>query len=381
MKIIRIILKLILVLVLLAAIALGVKFYITPLRLIPYPYELSTSKDKSFDDELKKAEKAKVLIIGDQMGLELNKNLQDLEVQTQETLKTNINFFNWSKENESLARSLQKLKSLKKLPSLIIYHGGASEFFEKKFHLLDRTNILENFKKYENDQILSLLITFPDLSRMIYSNDQIIKISTEIKKDTTIYAEGERILAKDLLYKIYQYELRELLEFIKVNNSTLILITPPINYMLPPNEVCPEVNTNTIVETHQEVNDLLKNGDAKEAYGMIKELANEVVGNAQTQYLRGLAAISVGELAEAREALAMAVSFDCKPDRGDPIFNEIMKNEAKNALAFVIDFDLLGKSQIGVEPFFLNNVYPHNLYYKKINEEIFTTLKKILNIK
>lgn len=381
MKIVKLILKLLGIALLLAIVALGAKFYLSPMRIIPYPYYFTEKSDSKLEKERQMAEKAKVLILGDRMGLELNKNLKDLETRAQESLKTNLTFFNWSEENESLARTINKLKGLKKIPSLIIYHGGSREFFEKKFHLQDRATILSNFKNYDSDRILSLLITFPELSRIIYLNDTQVPLPLNPIKDPTVYAEGEKILAKDLTYKLFQYEMREFLELLKTNNSTLILITPPINYEIAPNEVCQEVSTNAIIEIHQEVNELLKNGDAKGAYALIKELSNEVVGNADTQYLRGITAMKMGDLSEAREALSLAVSFDCKPDRADPVFNEIMKNEGKKTLAFIIDFDLMGKSQIGGEPFFLNNFFPHNLYYEKINDEILITLKKILNIK
>lgn len=381
MKIVKFLVKLLGIALFLVLVAVGAKFYLSPLRIIPYPYYFAQTTNADEEKEREKAEKSKVLILGDHMGLELNKNLKELETRAQDSLKTNISFYNWAKDNESLARTIHKLKSLKKIPSIVIYHGGSSEFFEKKFQLEDRSTILANFKNYDNDRFLSLLITFPDLSRIAYLNDTQIPLSNAPKKDPTIYAEGERILTKDLTYKIYQYEMREFLEILKTNNSMLILITPPINYEIAPNEVCQEVSTNSIIEIHQEVNELLKNGDAKGAYALIKELSNEVVGNADTQYLRGITAMKMGDFSEAREALSMAVSFDCKPDRADPVFNEIMKDEGKKALAFIIDFDLMGKSHIGGEPFFLNNLFPHNLYYEKINDDILLTLKKILNIK
>ena len=381
MKIVKFIMRIIGVTLVLALVAISVKYYLSPVRIIPYPYDISFKPSSELSKEIELAQKAKVLIVGDRMGIELNKNLKDLETKVQETLKTNIHFYNWSKENESLARTIYKLKSLKKIPSIVIYHGASSEFYEKKFNLSDRSTVFTNFKNYDNDKILSLLITFPELSRIIYLNDSQVSLKEKITKNNIVLAEGEKVLAKDLTYKLFQYEMREMTEILKANNSTLIIITPPINYELPPNEVCQEVSTNSIIEIHQEANELLKNGDAKGAYALIKELSNEVVGNADTQHLLGQTALKMGNFEEARNALAMAVSFDCKPDRGDPVFNEIMKNEGKKTLAFIIDFDLMGKSLIGGEPFFLNDVFPHNLYYEKVNEEILTTLKKILNIK
>lgn len=387
MKIVKNFLKLITVLCTLLLILGAVKIYFSVERIIPYPYaflenaQLNESDRKKFEEEKLRAQNSKVLIIGDRMGIELNKTLPELEEKIKSSLNTNLTFYNWSSEHESLARSLNKLKSLTKFPSIIIYHGASSEFYEQKFHLKDRNFIVTNFKNYDNDQFLSLLITFPFLSRLFYLNDTTVMLGAKAEKDKTTYQEGEKIQVKDLLYKLYSYELRELIELVKSNNSTLIFITSPLNYEIAPVEICSEVNTNSIIEIHQEVAELIKNGDAKGAYTLIKELHNEVVGNAETQFLRGMAAMKLGEIAEAREALSLAISFDCGASRGDPVFNEIMRTEAKKQLAFLIDFDQMGKSQLGGEPFFIDQIYPHNLYYQKLNEEIFIVFKKILNIK
>ncbi len=381
MKFVKFLFRSVLVVLILALGALGFKFYQSKARIIPYPYEVMVNLDDTLQKEILQAEKSKVLIIGDRMGLQLNAGLKSLEENINQELKTNLNFFNWSKEKESLARTIFKLKQLKKLPPIIIYHGASEEFFEKKFHLNERNTILKNFKLYDDDRILSSIITIPDLSRLIYDNDQRVILKNTISKDPTIYQEGQRVLQKELTYKLFEYEFRELVELIKTNNAILISIVSPINLEVAPKEICSEVNTNTVIEAHQEVSDLLKKGEAKEAHTIIKEVSNLVVGNAETSYLLGMSALKLGDLQTARTALSFAVSFDCKPERGDPVFNEIIRRESAKLVTFVIDFDQTGKAMLGNDSFFLNDLYPHTLFYEKLNEEISLVLKKILNIK
>jgi len=381
MKFVKFLFKSVLVVLILALGALGLKFYQSKTRIIPYPYTVNIPIDNDFQTSLGKAEKSKVLIVGDRMGLQLNAGLKSLEEKINAELKTNLNFYNWSSEKESLPRTLFKLKQLKKFPPIIIYHGASEEFYEKKFHLSERDAIIKNFKLYDDDRILSSIITVPELSRLIYANDQQIILGKTISKDSTIYQEGQRVLQKELMYKLFEYEFRELVELIKTNNAILITIVSPINLEVAPKEICAEVNTNSIIEAHQEVSDLLKKGEAKEAHTIIKEISNIVVGNAETSYLLGMSALKLGDLQTARTALSYAVSFDCRPERGDPVFNEIIRRESAKLVSFVIDFDQTGKSMLGNDSFFLNDLFPHALFYEKLNDEIAVVLKKILNIK
>lgn len=381
MKFVKFFFRSILVILILALGALGFKFYQSKTRIIPYPYQMALTVNKELQSELTRAEKSKVLIVGDHMGLQLNAGLKSLEEKINTDLKTNLNFYNWSREKESLPRTIFKLKQLKKFPPIVIYHGASEEFYEKKFHLTERDSIIKNFKLYDDDRILSAIITVPELSRLIYANDQSVVLGDTITKDPTQYLEGQRVLQKELMYKLFEYEFRELVELVKTNNSILISIVSPINLEVPPKEICSEVNTNSIIEAHQEVSELLKKGEAKEAHTIIKEISNMVVGNAETSYLLGMSALKLGDLQTARTALSFAVSFDCKPERGDPVFNEIIRRESAKLVTFVIDFDQTGKAMLGNDSFFLNDLYPHALFYEKLNEEIAHVLKKILNIK
>ena len=79
------------------------------------------------------------------MGHNLNAYLPSLIKDISSNLAEVIKVFNWSRKNEGMHRTLSKIKSLKNLPEIIIYHGGSEEFFEKTFFIKDKKTILAIF--------------------------------------------------------------------------------------------------------------------------------------------------------------------------------------------------------------------------------------------
>ncbi len=134
----------------------------------PFPYSFNTNAEKALESELESAGSAKILIVGDKMGANLSVYTPELALELAKNFKSPPVIFNWSKPNEGLHRTLFKLKSLKKLPSIIIYHGASSELFEKTFNVQDAKAIEKNFATYDDEKIISLIITFPWLSKILY---------------------------------------------------------------------------------------------------------------------------------------------------------------------------------------------------------------------
>ena len=66
------------------------------------------------------------------MGSALQRFLPEMIERLSKDLNEPIKIYNWSKPNEGLHRTISKLKSLKKLPPMVIFHGASQEFFEKK---------------------------------------------------------------------------------------------------------------------------------------------------------------------------------------------------------------------------------------------------------
>ncbi len=347
-------------------------------RILPMPYYFTFVPNKA---DIKSAENAKILVVGDKMAKALTPYLKPIDESVAPFFRRTNVIYNWGEPHESLARTIYKLKNLNKFPPLIIYHGASEEFYEDRFNLKDRQTILKNFSTYDNDTYLSLMITFPFLSKAFYKKETEFTLGPRPLKSSYEFAEGDRIIQKEILYTLFQHEFRELIELIKTNGSSLITITNPINREIAPKEVCSEVNTNTVIEYQQEAYDMLKNGNTKSAYTKLKELESVISGNAQVYFLLGKAALLSGEKTDAINYFNQAASFDCNPQNGDPIFNQIIISESKKQSFAVVDFDFLNTSVLGSESFFLDNFYPHHLFYEKMQTELLATTRKTLNIK
>jgi hypothetical protein len=175
--------------------------------------------------------------------------------------------------------------------------------------------------------------------------------------------------------------MNEFLDYIKQKKSSPILITTPINILIPPREACSNTSTNMIVEIQQEIEGLLNEGNFKMAFSKAIDLEKESLSNAKTFFLLGISAKANNDLKISKEALIKANVYDCLNWRGNSVFNSIIKNKGYNFQVEVIDFDLITTNSIlsGEEVFF-DEIYPQNLYYSNLIKDLATALKKYLNI-
>jgi hypothetical protein len=345
-------------------------------QITPYPYQVTKS---TFENE-KEASKADVLIIGDRMGKALDPYLDTIRVSTSKGLAEALNIYNWSMTGEGLHRTLAKIKNLKKLPPVIIYHGASEEFLEKKFFIRDRRKIMMNFDLYHNDQLLSSIITYPPLSRFIYSPVDYIKLN-ELTKNTSVYPPDKKQIQMELAYLVYKHELAELAEYIKSEESQLVLITSPVNLEIAPKNVCSNSLTTSIENEQLSIKKLIKLNKTKEAFSRAKELNSATPGNALSTYLLGSSALKIGRVKEARQLLNMATALDCETWRANGIFNAIIKKEAKNQDLHIIDFHKGINLSLGRNVLFLDEIYPQTFFYQKLVKEITKKIKIILKLR
>lgn len=349
----------------------------------PYPYSFTPSFDKKYvqthAQEIAEAENAKILIIGDRMAKSLDPYIKSLENAFAESLKTPPKIYNWGVENEGLFRTIHKLKMLKKLPPIVIYFGASSELMEKKFDVRDRRNILKNFQTYDDEKLISLIITFPWLSRALYSDLHYQDLG-EFTLYNSMLASSEKLSEKELSFKLFSYEMKEMIDLIKDRKSSLVLITTPINLEAEPKEVCAHSSNEDVIGLQQEIEAEIKEGQFKSAFPKAQELAEATFSNARSFYLVGKSAMGLGDLRTAREALMKASAFDCQNWRGNSVYNAIMKDLAKKNLVTVVDFDQFMSSQLSKEGLFMDEILPQPLFYQGMTEELTTTLKRILSI-
>ncbi|MBC7538160.1 MAG: hypothetical protein H7281_05025 [Bacteriovorax sp.] len=345
----------------------------------PYPYNFNTNAKMALEKELVEAGNAKILIVGDRMGEVLSKYTPELIDELSKSFKYPPKIYNWSKPHEGLHRTLYKLKSLKKLPSIIIYHGASSELYEKTFEVTDKDAIFKNFSLYDDERIISLIITFPWLSKIIYKKMNYVELGP-IKEYQNRLPSTSKIIEKEVSFKLFDYELRELIDLVKDKKSNLILITTPINLEVRPHEICSHSTTNGVIELQQEIEELEKVGNFKKAYPKALELSNETFSNALSFYLLGKASMGLGELSMARASFLKASVFDCANWRGNAVYNSIMKATAKKRQMTLIDFDQYMASSLSKDGLFMDEIFPQNVFYQTMIAELKENLKKILSV-
>jgi hypothetical protein len=355
----------------------GVVFLLSqkPVLITPFTYQLN----EKVMTGLKEAETSDLLIIGDRMGLYLNSFLGPLKDEIKTELKKDLRVYNWSREKEGLHRTINKIKSMKRLPPLIIYHGGSYEWFDKKFDYKEKNKILYNFEQFADEKIISSIITFPDLSRAIYKKITLFPLGPLNNKEKVIQESNFEM--KEIEYLYYQEELRQLVDYIKQKKSNIILITTPINILVPPRESCPNTSSNTIVEIQQEIEGLIKEGNFKLAYNKATQLEKESLANARTYYLLGMTAKQNYELKIARNAFTKANVFDCYNWRSNSVFNSIIVKTANHFQAQVLDFETeITNAQLQDDSVFFDEIFPQNLYYNNLIKELTVSVKKFFNI-
>lgn len=349
----------------------------------PYPYAFTRSWEESFvtkrAEEIKAAQNAKILIMGDRMARSLVPYEKTLQETFGDSLKNPPSIYNWAEENEGLFRTLFKLKTLSRLPPIIIYFGASSELFERRFDVSDKKKILANFKQYDDEEIISLIITFPWLSRYFYKKMNYVEVGNPVPY-TNHLPSTQKLEEKELGFKLFEYELHELASFVKDRKSHLVFITTPINLEVEPKEICTHATNPDLIGLQQEINSKLKEGLHKEVYPQVMELASETYGNAMTYYLLGKSALGLGELKTARDALLKASVYDCANWRGNAVYNAIIRKEAKKNLFNVVDFEQSMNAGLSSEGLFLDAIYPQGLFYQNMIKELGDILKKVLSV-
>jgi len=352
------------------------RYTTTPTKITPYPYTVKKAQFSGVE-EVKDSD---VLIIGDRMGKALDPYINSISNLTSKELAEPLKIRNWSRPHEGLHRTLAKIKSLKTLPQVIIYHGASEELFEKKFNLKDYKKIKKNFKLYENEKVLTTIMTYPPLSKFIYNQVKDTKLNV-LTKNTDELSPSKRQKQFEIEYILYKQELKDLIEYIKDAESNLILITTPLNLEIQPKEVCSNSITTTIQIEQTDIQKLLKSNSTKEAYSKSKELMASTPGNALSVYLHGKAAMALGKEKEAKRLLNMATALECENWRSNAIFNSIIKDSALSNDLHFIDFHFGITRSLGKNVLFMDDIYPQALFYQALSKEIIKKIKIIFKLR
>lgn len=339
----------------------------------PLPYDFIT---KEFEGQ-QTAEEAHILFVGDRMGASLDPYLELINKNLDKMLKEPLRVYNWSRNGEGLHRTLAKLKSLKTYPQVVVYVGGGQEFEERRFHLSESAAILDNFLRFQDERILSLIMTAPVMSRFLYRPHK--RVSFEDFVPETQEMDAMQIQMRiSTTFQIFRFEMQEMIRYLKSQKSHLVLTTQPLNLDIPPKKICDNAQSPTQRVEQKDIVALLKAERSKEAYARSKALVENSVGNALNFYLKGQSAKALGQYQEARGNLQLAVIFDCELWRASPLLNEMIGQFAKKEDLFLIDFHQLLNQNFGEDELFLGELYPQHLYYQRFMNEVIAKITQIL---
>lgn len=344
-----------------------------PTAIIPYPYQLKLSRPVL-------SSTPNVVILGDRMAQRLERYIPTLTENTSKNLQRPLNILSLAGEHEGLHRSLAKLKMINPAPGLVIYHGATEEYFEKRFVIQDRDTIFHNFKTYKDERYLSLLMTFPILSKFIYRGTNIYHLGDKIKANTTEYPAPQKLVQMEIEQKLYEQELNELVVYCRERGIPLMMITTPLNLQVGPKKVCPNAISATLLNEQEDIQLLLNDGDAKSAYAKAKTLLEAAPGNALSYHLLGQVLAKLGRFKEARVYLENSTAFDCETWRGNVLFNNMQRRLAEKNELPLIDFDDLVNQNYGKNILFLDELFPQELYYEQLMEIIQRSIIKSLKI-
>lgn len=344
----------------------------------PYPYPYTISYTPKIDQV--EIEKAQILIVGDRLATQLPKYMESIITELSKDLRGPLKMVSLAIEGEGLFRTIHKLKSIKKLPPIVIYHGGADEFYEQKFEISNRKLILGNIETYRNEKINTIVHAFPEAARVIFSPVKYIQFKDSIKKYEPIIDTTEKQARIEIAFKLYQIEVEEFISYIKNQKSRFIVITPPINIEMPPKEPCGNTETPTLVEVLNRIESLIKEGQFKEAYQRLGELQPLSLANAKSYYLLGMATKGIGRAQDARGILYRASAFDCSQGRPTLIGYKILLENMERESVPLIDFNRIVNRSFGSNVLFFDEFIPQGIFYQELMDELKAEIKKTLNL-
>ncbi|MCO4754637.1 MAG: hypothetical protein KC478_09140 [Bacteriovoracaceae bacterium] len=370
----KIIILLLIAPILAAAIFLWQRYSSNVVSVAPYPYVFQNDSYKDIEPE------APILIIGDRLGHRFGSFAQIMAKKVSTNLTKPIKIQSIAEKGEGLHRTLQKVKSLKRLPLIMIYLGSSEESYESRFHTQDIPTIKKNLAIYNDDRTKTLLMIYPELSRFLYFPVNYKKLPEIPKLDEQDYSPIVIQKRNEITFKLFEQEIDELMSYAKDRNSYFIALSTPLNLDAKPRSSCPGSFDPQLKPKLDQVIELVKKKDFKQAYSISRELSLLAQSNARILFIHGKVAKALGKFKEAQKHLELAAAFDCSNWRGSPVYNSILKASAQRHDAAYFDFNEMLKRHWSDNIVFLDDIYPQNLYMEKTANAIADRIKKLLKL-
>lgn len=348
-----------------------------PIQIYPYPYQFNT-KQAVVNNE---AQESDILIIGDRMGEALTPYLNSMTTELSTGLVDDIKIYNWSQEFEGIHRSLRKIRSLKKLPKLIIYHGASTEYYEQKINAKYYLDIKKNFSLASNDIILSLIMVIPWLSKYIYTPYPHNILTDKVIRNKQKYKDIDKQKLLEVSFQMYNFELIELIQEVIDRNSIIIFITTPLNFSIAPKGICESNQTTENAEIIDKIKKLQEDRDFKQADILSQKLLTIYPTDPLAHFYKSKSSLKLGDITESKQHSSFSTVYDCQSWRGNSVYNSIMMKNIKDFDLNFVDFYKQLQDYGHSDTLFLDDLYPQNIYYKEMFTDLNIIIKKQLRLK
>ncbi len=346
----------------------------------PLPYVLRAN----YAGEARRAEKSNILLVGDRLGAKLAPFLDALVRETQGRLAEPLTVYNWAREGEGLHRTLAKIKSLRRMPEVIIYHGGSQEFFEQRLMPQFYPAILSNYQAHQNPKNRELIKSWGQLSKFIYTPHPRVQLKQTYSPLSKARPHQQNQRMMELTYLTFSAEYREFVEGLKRRRAKVIVIPPAHNLDVAPRATCQNSSTGEQRERIEAIVEHIRGGRAPAAIPQLQDILSRSHGNALAYYWLGQALKHTGHFKDAKSLLYRAMLFDCWPFRGNMIFNRIQTQLAEQGQFQVIDFNRLVNRKFGQrdssQTLFADDIFPRDIFYRQLVQGLIKKVENILKI-
>lgn len=375
-------LKGLVIILILGLVAYGAwRFSQNPDQVYPYPYQMGDFPP----GEVEEAQNADVLIVGDSAGVYLSPHLKEFREKTASDLKEPLKIYNWAREGETLAHVLRKVKALKKMPLLIIYHGGLDEMDQARFQLKNATPLKKNIDLTKNDGLLTTIISVPILGRLIYWPYEKYQLRYFSEQEKPLLSPlpsdlepMKALRALEFFYEIYRWEARELFSYLKLKDARLWVIPQAYNLKVPPSRTCENSSNLDIESTLKEASNLIIQGHTKEAFSLVNGILQLNKTHARALYTMGNLMMKRGDFSSARRAYYQAMLYDCGLRRSNPLMLKLLLEEAEKKDFPIINFNQTVTNFLGKNILFQDLRQPQSIYYEQLTETLIKEFRRFL---
>ena len=343
----------------------------------PRPYRFKREVKLLSPRQLALAKESTLLIIGDRHGPYFAQYIPLLRSKISPLFR-NMEILNIAADRQGIHRTLKKLSELPQLPTLVLFLGGYDEFYEEKFDLIQYTALKKSFKSFQDHRKLLLMDLLPALSPLISHPLTPYYYNTKVAPQKAYSSAVEQQKNLELRFKMYEFEIQQLINRVAREKSSLILTTGPINRTAPPAQVCSNSTTEKLEQRLNSLGKKLERGQIKKAISELTKLQNNILGHARFYHLLGMAYYRQGEFKQARKNFAKANSFDCVPKATSHILNNIIRKKAKENSALLIDFDQMTAAHLGKNIIFDDGLFPKKEHYHLFVQQLAQTINRLI---